>query len=60
LQVAEEHFRRVGYHPTSVASIASEFGMSPAGGLPLLPLHDAIDKSICGRVVTMPAMRRKA
>jgi hypothetical protein len=30
LEVAEEHFRRVGYHRTSVADIAAELGMSPA------------------------------
>ena len=30
LEVAEEHFRRIGYHKTSVADIASELGMSPA------------------------------
>jgi len=30
LKVAEEHFRRIGYHKTSVADIASELGMSPA------------------------------
>ena len=30
LEVEEEHFRRVGYHKTSVADIACELGMSPA------------------------------
>jgi AcrR family transcriptional regulator len=30
LEVAEEHFRSIGYHKTSVADIASELGMSPA------------------------------
>jgi AcrR family transcriptional regulator len=38
LDVAEEHFRRVGHRKTSVADIASELGMSPGERLPLLPL----------------------
>ena len=28
LEVAEEHFRRIGYHKTSMADIASELSMS--------------------------------
>ena len=30
LEAAEEQFRRVGYHRTSVADIAAQLGMSPA------------------------------
>ena len=51
LEVAEEHFRRVGYHKTSVADIASELGMSPANVYRFFPSRDAINKSICRRVV---------
>jgi AcrR family transcriptional regulator len=51
LEVAEERFRRVGYHKTSVADIASELGMSPANVYRYFPSRDAINESICGRVV---------
>ena len=51
LEVAEEHFRRVGYHKTSVADIASELGMSPANVYRFFPSRDAINESICRRVV---------
>jgi len=51
LEVAEEHFRRIGYHKTSVADIASELGMSPANVYRFFPSRDAINESICGRVV---------
>src|SRR5438093_73041 len=51
LEVAEERFRRVGYHKTSVADIASELGMSPANVYRFFPSRDAINESICGRVV---------
>src|SRR6266702_5467466 len=51
LEVAEEHFRRIGYHKTSVAGIASELGMSPANVYRFFPSRDAINESICGRVV---------
>jgi AcrR family transcriptional regulator len=51
LKVAEEHFRRIGYHKTSVADIASELGMSPANVYRFFPSRDAINESICGRVV---------
>lgn len=51
LQVAEEHFRRVGYHRTSVADIASELGMSPANVYRFFRSRDAINESICGRVL---------
>lgn len=51
LEVAEEHFRRVGYHRTSVADIASGLGMSPANVYRFFPSRDAINESICGRVL---------
>jgi AcrR family transcriptional regulator len=51
LEVAEEHFRRIGYQKTSVADIASELGMSPANVYRFFPSRDAINESICGRVV---------
>jgi AcrR family transcriptional regulator len=51
LGAAEEHFRRVGYHRTSVAGIAAGLGMSPANIYRFFPSRDAINESICGRVV---------
>jgi AcrR family transcriptional regulator len=51
LKVAEEHFRRVGYHKTSVPDIASELGMSPANVYRFFPSRGAINESICGRIV---------
>jgi len=50
LEAAEEQFRRVGYHRTSVADIAAELGMSPANIYRFFPSRDAINESICGRV----------
>lgn len=51
LEVAEEHFRSLGYHRTSVADIAAKLGMSPANIYRFFPSRDAINESICGRVV---------
>jgi AcrR family transcriptional regulator len=51
LEVAEERFRRIGHHKTSVADIASELGMSPANVYRFFPSRDAINESICRRVV---------
>jgi len=51
LEVAEEHFRRIGYHKTSVADIASELGMSRANVYRFFPSKGAINESICARVV---------
>ncbi|NGN44628.1 TetR/AcrR family transcriptional regulator [Mesorhizobium sp. CGMCC 1.15528] len=51
LEVAEEHFRRIGYHKTSVADIASELGMSPANVYRFFPSREAINESICERIV---------
>jgi AcrR family transcriptional regulator len=55
LEAAEEHFRRVGYHRTSVADIAAELGMSPANVYRFFPSRDAINESICGRVLNAVA-----
>lgn len=52
LEVAEEHYRRIGYHKTSVADIASELGMSRANVYRFFPSRDAINESICRRVVS--------
>jgi AcrR family transcriptional regulator len=51
LEVAEEHFRRVGYHKTSVADIASELDMSPANIYRFFPSRGALNEAICRRVV---------
>ncbi|RVH01731.1 TetR/AcrR family transcriptional regulator [Sinorhizobium meliloti] len=50
-EVAEEHFRRIGHHKTSVADIASELGMSRANVYRFFPSRDAIKESICRRVL---------
>ncbi|WP_163264707.1 TetR/AcrR family transcriptional regulator [Chelativorans alearense] len=50
LEVAEDHFRRIGYQKTSVADIAAELGMSPANIYRFFPSKGAINESICGRV----------
>jgi len=50
LEVAEEHFRPMGHHKTSVADIASELGMSRANVYRFFPSRDAIKESICRRV----------
>lgn len=51
LEVAEEHFRRIGYHKTSVADIASELGMSRANVYRFFPSRHAINESIYGSVI---------
>ncbi|BCH24464.1 TetR family transcriptional regulator [Mesorhizobium sp. L-8-3] len=51
LEVAEEHFRRVGHHKTSVADIASELGMSTANVYRFFPSRDTINGAICWRIV---------
>ena len=51
LEVAEQHFRRVGYHKTSMADIDSDLVMSPANVYRFFPSRDAINASICGRVL---------
>jgi AcrR family transcriptional regulator len=51
LEVAEAQFRRIGYHKTSVADIASELGMSTANVYRFFPSKGAITEAICGLVV---------
>ncbi|WP_377828880.1 TetR/AcrR family transcriptional regulator [Bradyrhizobium lupini] len=51
LGAAEEHFRLVGYHRTSVADIAAELGMSPANIYRFFPSRNAINESICERLM---------
>lgn len=55
LDVAEAHFRRIGYHKTSLADIASDLGMSPANVYRFFPSRDAINETICERVVNETA-----
>ena len=55
LEVAEEHFRRIGYHKTSMADIASALGMSVANVYRFFPSRDAINEAICERVVNKVA-----
>ncbi|WP_181702131.1 TetR/AcrR family transcriptional regulator [Chthonobacter albigriseus] len=51
LEVAEEHFRRVGYQKTAVADIAEALGMSPANVYRFFSSKGAINECICGRVL---------
>ncbi|TRC81733.1 TetR/AcrR family transcriptional regulator [Mesorhizobium sp. WSM4307] len=51
LEMAEEQFRRIGYHKTSVTDIAAELGMSSANVYRFFPSKGAIIEAICGRVV---------
>jgi len=51
LDAAEEHFRRIGYHKTSIADIASGVGMSPANVYRYFPSRDAINETICRRIL---------
>jgi AcrR family transcriptional regulator len=55
LDAAEAHFRRIGYHKTSLADIASDLGMSPANVYRFFPSRDAINETICERVVNETA-----
>ncbi|MBZ9792147.1 TetR/AcrR family transcriptional regulator [Rhizobium sp. 3T7] len=55
LEVAEEHFRRIGYQKTSMADIASCLGMSSANIYRFFPSRAAINKSICGRFFAQTA-----
>ncbi len=51
LDVAEEHFRRVGYHKTTVADIAQELGMSSANVYRFFASKSAINEAICHRLL---------
>ena len=50
LEVAEQHFRRIGYHKTSMADIASQLEMSTANIYRFFPSRAAMNESICGEV----------
>nr|WP_105383575.1 TetR family transcriptional regulator [Neorhizobium alkalisoli] len=49
LDVAEEHFRRIGHQKTSVDDIAVHLGVSRANIYRFFPSRAAINKSVCGR-----------
>ncbi|NKQ85820.1 TetR/AcrR family transcriptional regulator [Rhizobium ruizarguesonis] len=49
LDVAEEHFRRIGFQKTTVADIAKCLGMSSANIYRFFPSRSAIDALICNR-----------
>jgi AcrR family transcriptional regulator len=51
MDVAEEHFRRIGYAKTAVADIASALGMSPANVYRFFPSKSAINEAICLRIL---------
>jgi AcrR family transcriptional regulator len=51
MEVAEEHFRRVGYAKTAVADIAEALGMSPANVYRFFPSKSAINEAICARLL---------
>ncbi|MBZ9988132.1 TetR/AcrR family transcriptional regulator [Mesorhizobium sp. BH1-1-5] len=55
LEVAEEHFRRIGYQKTSMADIATDLGMSRANVYRFFPSRDAINGFICKRILTEAA-----
>jgi AcrR family transcriptional regulator len=51
MEVAEEHFRRIGYAKTAVADIAGELGMSPANVYRFFDSKDAIRDAMCQRLL---------
>lgn len=51
LNVAEEHFRRIGYGKTAVADIASAMHMSPANVYRFFPSKGAINDALCSRMM---------
>src|SRR5262245_19480061 len=51
MEVAEEHFRRVGYAKTAVADIADALGMSPANVYRFFESKSAIRDAICYRLL---------
>jgi AcrR family transcriptional regulator len=52
MDVAEEHFRRVGYAKTAVADIAEALGMSPANVYRFFASKGAINEAICLRILS--------
>lgn len=51
IDVAEEHFRRIGYAKTSVADIAAALGMSPANVYRFFPSKSAINEAGARRLI---------
>jgi AcrR family transcriptional regulator len=51
MDVAEEHFRRVGYAKTAVADIADALGMSAANVYRFFASKGAINEAICLRIL---------
>jgi AcrR family transcriptional regulator len=51
MDVAEEHFRRVGYAKTAVADIAETLGMSAANVYRFFASKSAINEAICLRIL---------
>jgi AcrR family transcriptional regulator len=51
LNVAEEHFRRIGYAKTAVADIAGALNMSPANVYRFFPSKLAINNALCARIM---------
>lgn len=51
MEVAEEHFRRIGYAKTAVADIAEALGMSPANVYRYFRSKSAINDAICYRLL---------
>jgi AcrR family transcriptional regulator len=51
MDVAEEHFRRVGYAKTAVADIAETLGMSAANVYRFFASKGAINEAICLRIL---------
>lgn len=49
LDVAEEHFRRIGYAKTAVADLATALDMSPANVYRFFASKSAINEAICRR-----------
>ncbi len=51
IDVAEEHFRRVGYAKTAVADLADVLGMSSANIYRFFPTKSAINDAICRKLL---------
>src|SRR5579883_3194451 len=51
LVAAEELFRRIGYHKTTVGDIAQALGMSSANIYRFFPSKNAIVEALCGKLL---------
>ena len=51
VEVAEEHFRRIGYAKTAVADLAVALGMSSANIYRFFPSKSAINDAICEKLL---------